>query len=288
MKRQSAGFTLIELMVAMSLGLVLISALMAIWVELSKNSHKEIVKLEFSQDRLEVVSYLRSMLGKVTFEPYCMHPEWLMYKETDQNNGLVELITRKKRIEIHSSSLESEALPAMVDVKAQYPDLNIGRYQLRTLAGSDLIDLVYLTPLNIVDNEIKNSDEVRGNRSGDILATDCRVYVAGQYVATSNGRYSLSQSLQFDVAKHLNIAKDIQYYKINRALIYVSYERDAYHLVINTMDGSNHVRFSNIQSIRVRHLIQQDPQLLHLRLYFHLASSDAVVAKDFYIRMLGL
>lgn len=288
MKQKSSGFTLIELMIAMALGLILIVALMGVWVVLSKNSHKEIIKLELSQDYLESVSYLRSMLGKITFEPYCMHPEWLNYKDTEQNPALIQLITREAKFMVHKGGGESEKSPTMMDAGIQYPDLDIGRYQLRTVAGSDLIDLVYLTPLNVVENEIKNSEEVRGNRSGDILATDCYSYVIDRYVATSNNRYNLSQSLQFDVAKHLKADRTIHYYKINRALIYTSYERDAYHLMINSMDGTNHIRFSNIQAIKVRHLVEQDPQLLKLRLFFNLPASDDVIAKDFYIRMLGL
>ena len=130
--RKAMGFTLIELMVSMAIGLLLLSSLMAFWLALSKNSHTAIVKLELSQDYLEVAGYLRSILGRAIFQPHCLNPEWLQYKATESNHPIEPFIARNERVILHS--VNSETLvetTVMLDVDQQYPNLILNDYKLK-------------------------------------------------------------------------------------------------------------------------------------------------------------
>lgn len=290
--RRDHGFTLVEIMVSMSIGLILLSALMTFWIALSKASHKEIIKLELSQNYLDVVSYLRSTLGRAIIEPHCLNPEWITNSNVGVDDPLVNLLSRKERLLIHKGD-SSEALfvtTKMKDATLQYPDLWLGNYRLKTLEGSDLIELLYLTPLDIKDGIIQNDDEIKGGRFGDVFVTDCHHYILGEYYKNNAGRYFLSDQLGWDVARYLSDSYHLQYYKINRVLIYVAIDQGRYYLIYNFLDGSNFIRFADVEGLKVDLPKDEDLQLLQFYLLIPVRSKNMnkVVQKDFYLRMFGL
>lgn len=290
MIQRSKGFTLVEIMVAMSIGLTLLSAMMTFWLALSKNSHKEIVKLELSQDYLEVMSYLRSTIGRAIFHPHCNHPEWLKYQMAKDDHYMADIVARTQKVILHSAMNDEtfQITKNMVNARQQYPELMLGEYQLKTLEGSDLLEMVFLTPLNVQENIIQNSEELKGGRTGAVLATDCRNYTLGQYIKTTSGQYHLSTELAIDVVNLLNEQQYIHYYKVNRLLIYVIYDQSQYHLVYNFLDGSNHIRFSNVLGMKIAPLMKSSSQLLQLQLWIAEHRSNNIVHKDALIRALGL
>lgn len=283
------GFTLIELMVAMSIGLSLLTALMTFWLALSKNSHKEILKLELSQDYLEIVSYLRPAIGRAIFQPHCMNPEWVQYKAIEHEHPMVPFVSRNGRMMIHQSkdNLGLAHTIVMQDAALQYPELILNDYKLRTLVGSDLIELVTLTPLSVEEGIIQNADELKGNASGYIYATDCRQYVLGRYHKSGLNQYRILDKTQQGIMNHLSQNTYVQYYKVSRSFIYMSYEQNRHYLIHNFLDGSNHMRFPNIQGMKVKQS-EDHWQLLAFDLLLPMYGKDDPVHKELYIRLLNL
>lgn len=288
MIRYSKGFTLIELMISMAIGLSLLSSLMVFWLELSKNSHKEIIKLELSQDYLEVVSYLRSMLGRAIFHPLCLNPEWLQYQSIEKDHPMESLIARNERVfrYISNDPLSLSDHKVMIDTSLQYPSLALNDYKLKTLQGSDLIEIIHLTPLSIDDGMIRNSDDVKGIASGYILATDCQRYLLGRYHKAGLNQYRLSDKTMSHVQSKLHHEIHVQYYKINRTLLYVSYEHHRHYLVHNFLDGSNHMRFPNVKGLKIQP--NNDWQLLSLDITMPSFETARQITKEIHIRLLNL
>lgn len=288
MIRYPKGFTLIELMVSMGIGLSLLTSLMVFWLELSKNSHREIIKLELSQDYLEVVSYLRSMLGRAVFNPLCLNPEWLQYQSIENEHPMASLLARNERIFRHISNEPNNLsdYKVMIETSLQYPSLALNDYKLKTLQGSDLIEIIHLTPLSIDDGVIKNSDDVKGITSGYIFATDCQRYILGRYHKSGLNHYSVSDKTMSYVKAKLRPEMHIQYYKINRTLVYVSYEHNQYYLVHNFLDGSNHMRFPNVKRLKIQP--NDDWQLLSLEIMMPSFEAAQQIKREVHIRLLNL
>lgn len=285
--RKTMGFTLIELMVSMAIGLSLLSSLMGFLLALSKNSHKEIIKLELSQDYLESASYLRSILGRAIFQPHCLNPEWLQYKATEASHPIASFIVRNERVILHAANSEALAeTNIMLDANLQYPDLILNDYKLKTLAGSDLLEIVELVPLIVKDGEIINVDEVKG-AMGYLFMTDCQTYLLGRYQKSGLNQYKVTSQSESDVQRYLNDQSHIQYYKINRSLLYVSYEKDQHYLIHNFLDGSNHMRFPNVKGLAIQHS-ENDWQVLSISLLIPYLSPTNLVVQTLYIRLLNL
>lgn len=285
--QNAKGFTLIELMVSMSISLVLLSSLMGFFLALSKNSYEEVIKLEISQDYLDVASYLRSLLGQAIFQPHCLHPEWLHGHSTEINHPMMPFIGNSDHMVLHhaqASSLRKTAM--MIDANQQYPNLILNDYKLKTLAGSDLIEMITLTPLVVKEGKILNVDEVSG-ASGYLLATDCQSYVLGRYHRSGLNRYQVTDQSITDVQRYLSSENHIQYYKIHRTLLYVSYEKDQYYLIHNFLDGSNHMRFPNVKGLHVQRLAD-DWQMLNLTVWMPSLSPQNLVSHLLMIRLLNL
>ncbi len=285
--RKSMGFTLIELMISMAIGLSLLSSLMIFWLALSKNSHQEIIKLELSQDYLEAASYLRSTLGRAFFQPHCLNPEWLQYKSTEANHPIAPFIIRNERVTLHPTN--SEALvetDTMLDASQQYPDLILNDYKLKTLVGSDLLEIIELVPLVVKDGEILNTDEVKG-AIGYLYITDCQSHLLGRYQKSGLNQYKVTSQSESDVQRYLNNQSHIQYYKISRSLMYVSYEKDQHYLIHNFLDGSNHMRFPNVKGLTVQHS-GEDWQVLNISLLMPYLSPANLVVQTLSIRLLNL
>lgn len=290
MKRYSQGFTLIELMVSMAIGLSLLSSLMVFWLGLSKSSHKEIIKLELSQDYLEVVSYLRSMLGRAIFNPHCLNPEWLQYQAIESDHPMAPFIMRKERVLRHIANYpeNSSDHKIMMDASFQYPDLVLNDYKLKTLEGSDLIEIIHLTPLSVAEGVIQNEDDVKGVASGYVLATDCQHYLLGRYHKSGLNQYRVADKTMNHVQSKFQKETHIQYYKINRTLMYVAHEQDQYYLIHNFLDGSNHMRFPNVQNMQINEALENDWQLLSLEVVVPNFDSAQQITKDIHIRLFNL
>ena len=285
--RKVKGFTLIELMISMAIGLVLLSSLMGFFLALSKDSHQEVMKLELSQDYMEVASYLRSVLGQAIFQPHCLHPEWLYDQTTEATHPMASFIAHGARILLHQAS--SEPLietNKMIDAHQQYPNLILNAYPLKTLAGSDVLEMIALIPLVVKDGDILNVDEVNG-AAGYLFVTDCYSYVLGRYKKSGLNRYKVAEQSLSDVQQYLNHETHIQYYKIHRSLLYVSYEKDRHYLVHNYLDGSNHMRFSNVKGLRIQQRAN-DWQMLNLNVLMPYLSSQNLVTHPLTIRLLNL
>lgn len=279
------GFTLLELLVSMAIGLTLLSTLMTFWLALSRNTHQEIIKLGLAQDDVEVAEYLRSTLGKAIYAPNCLNPEWLIYEESDQNT-LSNLLFRNRGVVIHKSIIESSNDIAMQNAATQFPDLFLGNYRLRTLEGSDLLEILYLTPLSVVSGQIINTEDIRGARAGSILVTDCRTYLLGEYERKGDD-YFLGSQFSRNVDLHLYDDRYHLYYKINRLLIYVSYEQGVYFLIYNFMDGSNFIRFPSVQGLTVDFELD-DHNLLNVQLLLSSGKTGVSIERQIYVRLLNL
>lgn len=280
------GFTLLEIMVSMAIGLLLLSTLMTFWLSLSKNAHREIIKLGLAQDDTEAVEYLRSTLGKAIYEPNCLNPEWLIPPGIS-TNIYSELLFKNKGVAIHQSTSEYHELNSvMQNSLIQFPNLSLGNYSLRTLEGSDLIEMLYLTPLSVADNKILNSEGITGSRVGSVLVTDCRSYLLGEYERNGND-YLLNQLFSKGINQYLLDDRYHQYYKVNRLLIYVIYEQGKYFLIYNFLDGSNFIRFPNIQSIKVS-FDSSDNKLLNIQFLISGDGSIDLSKRQFYLRLLNL
>lgn len=285
--KKSMGFTLIELMVSLALGLLLLSSLMVFWLALSKDIHKEIIKLELSQDYLEVASYLRSTLGRAIFQPHCLHPEWLQYKITEKDHPMAPFMLKDERLILHhahSGTLVETQI--MLDAHQQYPHLVLNEYKLKTLVGSDLLEMIELIPLVVKEGDILNVDDVKG-QIGYVLMTDCQSYVLGRYQKSGLNKYKISSQSQSDVQRYLSDSTHHQYYKINRSLIYVSYEKEQHYLIHNFLDGSNHMRFPSVNGLAAQYR-EDDWQILNLSVLMPYLLPDNLVVQALYIRLLNL
>lgn len=278
------GFSLVELLTSMSLGLIVLSTALSFWIALSKDSHREILRLQLSQEYADVVSHLRSTLGRAVLYPQCMNPEWLHRKEVIAD-GLT-WVDRAEKVIIHSvNSVDTlDERTAMLDVSRQYPQLDLGAYRLRTLQGSDVIDLVVLTPLVVVERQISNWDVLHGGRSGSLLVTDCQSYVIGSYERVRSDRFVVGSQLSQAIVNHLDSTKHLQFYKVSRVLIYVSYEQDKHYLIHNFLDGSNFIRLPNIKGLKVMR-DSEDVGLLNIEVLIPSIQSGAVQSKRFHVRM---
>lgn len=285
--RKVMGFTLIELMVSMAIGLLLLLSSMGFLLTLSKNSHKEIIKLELSQDYLEVAGYLRSILGRAIFQPHCLNPEWLQYKATESNHPIAPFIARHERVILHPANSEDLVeTTVMLDADQQFSSLILNDYKLKTLADSDLLEIIELVPLVVQNGEIINVDEVKG-AIGYLFITDCQSYLLGRYQKSGLNQYKVTSQSESDVQRHLSNQSYIQYYKINRSLIYVSYEKDQHYLIHNFLDGSNHMRFPNVKGFAVQHS-EEDWQVLNLNVLMPYLSPTNLKLQALYIRLLNL
>lgn len=285
--KKAMGFTLIELMVSLTLGLLLLSSLMVFWLALSKDLHKEIIRLELSQDYLEVASYLRSTLGRSIFQPHCLHPEWLQYKTTEKDHPMAPFMERNERVILHRANTGSLVeTQAMLDAHQQYPNLILNDYKLKTLEGSDVLEIIELIPLTVKEGDIINMDDVKG-QLGYLLMTDCQSYLLGRYQKSGLNKYKISLQSQSDVQRYLSDSTHHQYYKINRSLIYVSYEKEQHYLIHNFLDGSNHMRFPNVKGLTAQYW-EDDWQILNLSVLMPYLFLDNIVVQTLYIRLLNL
>lgn len=281
------GFTLIELMVSMAIGLFLLSSFVGFLLALSKDTYQEVLKLELSQDYLEVASYLRSSLGRAIFQPHCLHPEWLQYKAAEENHPLAPYVVDQPRFVLHQGNASDLGdTQWMISSVEQYPDLILNDYKLKTLAGSDLLEITALTPLVVSDGKIQNVDDVVG-AFGYILATDCQFYVLGRYEKTGLKQYRITERSQSDVQRYLNNQSHIQYYKVHRSLMYVSYEKDQHYLIHNFLDGSNHMRFPNVKGLKATQS-GEDAQMITLALLMPYLVPHNLKVQDLCIRLLNL
>lgn len=286
--RKSKGFTLLEMMVSMAISLSLLSTLMIFWLALSKSSHQEIVKLGLAQDYAETVSYLRSTLGRIIFSPHCLNVEWLKYRKSE-DHPMEKVLFTKSHIQVHHAE-DSDALVEsfkMVVAEEQYPNFILNNYKLRVLQGSDLIELIYFTPLNVEDYKIVNKEDVKGGQSNYIMVTDCRSYILGEYSRTGD-HYNISLDTVNAVVSYLDDSLHLQYYKVNRALVYLSYEQGSHYLIYNFLDGSNYVRFPNVQGMRVEYSSEVNSELIQIQLLMPYLRADNIVDKKFSIRLFGL
>ncbi|GAA5103381.1 PilW family protein [Wohlfahrtiimonas larvae] len=283
---RAIGLTLIEIMVSMAIGLLLLSSLMVFWLALSQKSYEEVIKLELSQDYLEVASYLRSFLGRAIFHPLCLNPEWLNYQATEFDHPIRAFVTEQKRVIVHHANddplMENQK---MLDVQQQFPNLVLNSYQLKTLVGSDLLEMIELIPLVVKDGEILNVDKVKG-QIGYLLMTDCHNYMVGQYQKIGLDKYHVTVQTESDVQQYLDVQRHIQYYKVNRSLIYVIYEKGQYYLIHNFLDGSNYMRFANVMGLRIQNM--DDWQMLSLNLLMPYLSLDRLMIQTLYIRLFNL
>lgn len=279
------GFTLIELMVSMAIGLILLSTLVTFWVALSKNAHQEIIKLGVSQDGAEAVEYLRATLGRAIYEPACLNPEWLIGAKMD-DSAFSKLLFKSKGLVVHKSASEHGDVSMMQNASMQFPSLLLGDYRLRTLVDSDLVEMIYLTPLSVVNDQIINAEDIRGSRVGTVLVTDCRTYLLGEYERYGDD-YSIAQQFSREINQSLSDVQHHQYYKVNRLLIYVSYEQGAHFLIYNFMDGSNFIRFASIQGLKVD-FEPDDYNLLKIQLLIEGYGSTVSTDRQFHVRLLNL
>lgn len=263
------GFTLTELMVGMSMGLILIVGFVSVWMVLSKSSHQEIRRYELLQDYVEAVSYLWQNLGDAIFDPLCPHPEWLDLPEP--------------KLQVHRSMLPlNVGTKKMVAAQTQFPDW--GTTNIKSLSGFDVLELTHLTPLQVSDDIIINDQTLRGAREGDLIATDCRHVVAGRYRREGQGAVYVLPETVHQVQRTLDADRYIQYYKVNHDLYYVTYESGQYQLVHNFLDGANHMRFYGIEGLVLGQML--DRTLLDVTLYVR--GDTEPRRKSLSIRLLNL
>lgn len=268
--RRNAGFTLTELMVGMSIGLILMTGFVAMWMSLSRNSYQEIRRYELLQDYVEAASYLRQNLGDAIFEPLCPHPEWLDLPQP--------------KLKIHHSSLKPAiGTKKMVAANTQFADWSVGT-NIKSIAGFDVLEVTHLTPL-IVDNDVIINDQtLRGMREGELIATDCRNVVSGRYRREGQGAVYILPEVVHQIQRTLDPNRYIQYYKVNHDLYYVTYESGQHQLVQNFLDGANHMRFYGIEGLVLDEMA--DRQLLALTLYVR--GDPDTTLKSLTIRLLNL
>ncbi|WP_233491621.1 PilW family protein [Wohlfahrtiimonas sp. G9077] len=268
--RRDQGFTLTELMVGMSMGLILIVGFVSVWMVLSQSSHQEMRRYERLQDYVEAASYLRQNLGDAIFDPLCPHPEWL------------DLPTPK--VQLHRSMLPLDVgTKKMVSANTQFRDWPLDA-NIKSLAGFDALELTHLTPLMVEHGVVINDQTLRGTREGVLLATDCRHVVTGRYRREGQGAVYVLPDTMHQIQRTFDAERYIQYYKVNHDLYYVIYENGQYQLVHNFLDGANHMRFYGIEGL-VLHALQAS-QLLEMTLYIQ--GDLAAEPKDLSIRLLNL
>lgn len=284
--KRSNGFTLLETLTAMSIGSVLLSGFLYYWIALSKNSHDEWIKLEFSQDYGDVFNYLREYLGKNIYHPYCLNPEWLN-RQGEANDALDATkvtVDYPHAITVHQS--EENDGESMKSYATLFSNLDLGTYTLKVLSSSDLLEIYSLIPLTVNETHIESHDALKNSNHGYILATDCRNYIVGDYYE-KNAQFHMKNETFADIQQFLMKDRAIQYYKINRELLYVVKERSEYYLVHNFLAGANFVRFHNVKKMMIESSINDDYQLF--RFIFDIPTVKKQDAqKAFHVRAFNL
>lgn len=267
------GFALLEMMLALAIGLSLLSVILIIWIALSKNTHKEIKQYEAGQDYVEVVSYIRQVFGQAIFHPHCPNIEWLKYKKTVESSSIERLVRGLETpVAIYDySSQSSGQQPVIIGELVGQQD--------KLVLGANIIEYSSLTPLQVADqSRIMNVEDIKGVREGYVLATDCQGYVIGQYGRNQKNESVLLQPLVDDVGNYLNAQGAIQFYKINRELLYLVNENGQNQLVHNFLNGSNYIRLYGVEGFLVQFIDPEDRQLL----LFQLGQ------EPFYVRLYNL